>query len=200
MKKSEKNKPLPTPPTTAFGRKKPFEESEGNEPLTADRMAAAMVEGKLEEFLQQEMPDNEYARNLATMMLGMTGMMPGTGVTQEAQPASNPQQSPEGAMPEQMVAAGNIPEDVRSAIQSGDVQGVMDKLRREHLKRNPGAGAESPEPAAKETVRPQDMPAIDKETIDALIGIAQENNVTLDWIILRAIKMYVREYRKSGRL
>ena len=38
-------------------------------------MAQAAAEGKLDEFLKQEMPDNEYARNLASMMMGMTGMM-----------------------------------------------------------------------------------------------------------------------------
>ena len=41
-------------------------------------MAAAAAEGKLEDFLKQEMPDNEYARNLANMMMGMTGMMSGS--------------------------------------------------------------------------------------------------------------------------
>ncbi|HUI45344.1 MAG TPA: hypothetical protein VL122_05070 [Nitrospirota bacterium] len=202
MKKTDKNKPLPTPPTSAFGRKKPFEESKGHESLTADRMAAAMVEGKLDEFLKQEMPDNEYARNLATMMLGMTGMLPGAGAPQEVPPASEHRKPPslEGAIPEQAIAAADVPEDVQSAIQGGDVQGLMDMLRREHLRRNPGASAELPETATPEAVQTQEMPTIDKETIDSLICIAKENNVTLDWMILRAIKVYVREYRNSGRL
>jgi hypothetical protein len=43
-------------------------------------------------------------------------------------------------------------------------------------------------------------PAIDKDVIDALIQIASDNSVTLDWIILRAIKLYVQEYQKTGRL
>jgi hypothetical protein len=78
MKKSDKEKPLPKPPTSAFGRKeRPDQEDQTT--LLADRMAAAMAEGKLDEFLKQEMPDNEYARNLATMMMGMTGMMPAGG-------------------------------------------------------------------------------------------------------------------------
>ncbi len=202
MKKTGKNKPLPTPPTVPFGRRKPFEESKGHEPLTADRMAAAMAEGKLDEFLKQEMPDNEYARNLATMMLGITGMMPGTGVLQGAHPASGSQQppSPEGEMPEKGVSAGDAPEDIQSAIQDGNVQGVMDILRREYQKRNPGANEEVPKTATMESANPQDMPIFDKETIDALMSIAKENDVTLDWIILRAIKVFVREYAKSGRL
>jgi len=202
MKKTDKIKPLPTPPTTAFGRKKPFEETDVREPLTADRMAAAMVEGNLEEFLKQEMPDNEYARNLTTMMLGMTGMLPGAGAPQGVPAASEPQQlrSPAAAAPEQAMTAVNVPADVQNAVQGGDVQGLMDMLRREHLKRSPEAIAGLPETAATGADKPQDLPVIDKETIDALICIAKENNVTLDWIILRAIKVYVREYGNSGRL
>ncbi|HUI46766.1 MAG TPA: hypothetical protein VL122_12375 [Nitrospirota bacterium] len=202
MKKTDKNKPLPTPPITVFGRKKTIEEDESRELPTADRMAAAMVEGKLDEFLKQEMPDNEYAQKLATMMLGMTGMIPGAGAPQGVPPVSEPLHplSPEGAIPVQAIAAANVPTDVHSAIQGGDVQGLMDMLRREHQKRNPGASSEISETAATEAAKPQDIPAIDKETIDALICIAKENNVTLDWIILRAIKVYVREYGNSGRM
>ena len=44
------------------------------------------------------------------------------------------------------------------------------------------------------------QPAIDKEMIDALVQIASENSVTVDWIILRAIKLYVQEYQKTGKL
>jgi 3-polyprenyl-4-hydroxybenzoate decarboxylase len=30
--------------------------------------------------------------------------------------------------------------------------------------------------------------------------IASENHVTVDWIIMRALKLYLEEYRKTGRL
>ncbi len=73
---SDKERPLPKPANKAFGRKNSSEQQEEQGSLLADRMAAAAAEGKLEEFLKQEMPDNEYARNLANMMMGMTGMMP----------------------------------------------------------------------------------------------------------------------------
>jgi len=191
MTKPKKEKPLPKPPATPFGGKKAFAREEDQEPLTADRMAAAMAEGKLDEFLQQEMPDNEYARNLATMMMGMTGMMPVAGA---------PAGTPEGASPEQTSATGEVPEDVRRAVLSGDAQGLMDMLRREHRKRGSGAGEELPQTAAAEPVKMQDIPAIDKELIDALVQVAQDNSVSLDWIILRAIKVYIQEYRKTGKL
>ncbi len=202
MKKTDKSKPLPTPSNVPFGRKKPFEENKGHESLTADRMAAAMAEGKLDEFLKQEMPDNEYARNLATMMLGMTGMMPETDVLHGAPPASKPQQPPslENDIPAQETAAGDVPEDIQNAIQGGNVQEVMGILRREHLKRNPEASEKLPKRATAEPCTPTDMPIFDKETIDALISIAKENDVTLDWLILRAIKVFVRDYANSGRL
>ncbi len=190
MTKTKKDKPLPKPSTTPFGGKKAFAREEDQEPLTADRMAAAMAEGKLDEFLQQEMPDNEYARNLATMMMGMTGMMPVAGA---------PAGTPEGALPEQ-TSAGEVPEDVRKAALSGDAKGLVDLLRREHRKRGSGAGEEVPETAAAEPVKTQDIPAIDKELVDALVQIAKDNSVTPDWIILRAIKVYIQEHRKTGKL
>jgi len=34
--------------------------------------------------------------------------------------------------------------------------------------------------------------------IDAMIEIAKENSFTMDWMILRAIKVYVEEYRRRG--
>jgi len=33
-----------------------------------------------------------------------------------------------------------------------------------------------------------------------MIQIAKDNSVTMDWIILRAIKVYVQEYLKNGKL
>ncbi len=190
---SNKEKPLPTPTNRAFGRGKKFGEEEEKTELTADRMAMAAAEGKLDEFLKKEMPDNEYARNLASMMMGMTGIMPTASET-----APQSRENKEAEHP----GATTVPEDVRKAIEGGDVQGLMEKLRREHQKRNPESG--SPEVVGAESVSgpamEQNAPAIDKELIDALIGIAQDNSVSLDWIILRAIKVYVQEYRKNGKL
>ncbi len=190
---SKREKPLPAPPQRPFGRGKKFEGEEEKTELTADRMAMAAAEGKLDEFLKKEMPDNEYARNLASMMMGMTGMMPGG-----AQPGSSVQENSGG----DTAGAAEVPEDVRRAIQGGDVQGLMEMLRREHQKRNPEA--EAPEAAEQTKTEPpsplQDAPQIDKELVDDLIRIAQDNNVSLDWIILRAIKVYVQEYRKNGKL
>jgi hypothetical protein len=163
-------------------------------------MAAAMAEGKLDEFLKQEMPDNAYARNLATMMMGMTGMMPPGGAPAPSHaPEGNEQATSfENAALGQTPSAEEVPEEVKKAIQGGDVRGLMDLLRQEHQKRMPGEETTPPEAAAAS--QPVDQPTIDKELIDAMIQIAKDNSVTMDWIILRAIKVYVEEYRKTGRL
>lgn len=189
---SRKEKSLPIPPNRPFGRKRNGEREEEQALLLSDRMAAAAAEGKLEEFLEKEMPDNEYARNLAKMMMGMTGMMPAAGVEMK-QPSASGRGSAEPA-----ASFHEIPEDVQRAIQGGDVKGLMDMLRREHQKRTPGAeeGPVEEAPAAHSA----DQPTIDKEIIDALIKIASDNGVTLDWLILRAIRVYVEEYRKTGKL
>lgn len=198
---SDKERPLPKPPTKAFGRKNSFENQEDQSSLVADRMAQAAAEGKLDEFLKKEMPDNEYARNLASMMMGMTGMnmdaMPQAPSKQEAG-----QQEPSASLSEESRA--EVPDDVREAILGGDMQTLMGLLRREHQKRNPESPLLNPEnvSAAAPAQQPlsQGMPGIDKAILDALVGIAADNSVTLDWIILRAIKVYVQEYQKTGKL
>lgn len=197
---SQNEKPLPKPPSTPFTRKRAGHHNDEQEPLTADRMAQAMAEGKLDEFLQKEMPDNEAARKMAAMMMGMTGMM-SMGGPPMAPPA--PEQRPsslEVNPAEQISPPGEVPEDVRRAIESGDVKGLKDLLRREYLKRTPGATFDTSEKVASPPPQPSGMPTIDKELIDAMIQIAKENSVTMDWMILRAIKVYVEEYRKTGKL
>ena len=118
-------------------------------------------------------------------------------------PAAQQQSSPAPDMnvTDQIPSPGEVPEDVRKAIESGDVKGLKELLRREYLKRTPGATFDtSEEVAAPPPPQASGMPMIDKELIDAMIQIAKENSVTMDWMILRAIKVYVEEYRKTGKL
>lgn len=164
------------PPFTTSGRKSHVEQNEDTAPLMTEQIAAAMAEGKLEEFLKDEIPDNDYARNLVSMMMGMTGMLPSESV-------SSPPAQP--------------PEDVLKAAQSGDVKGLMELLKREYGRHVPGALQTGSE---KSAVSPDEKPIIEKEIIDQLIKIASDNNATLDWLVLRAIKLYVEEYIKTGRL
>jgi hypothetical protein len=195
----QNDKPLPKPPSTPFGRKRAGEQREEQEPLTADRMAAAMAEGKLEEFLTEEIPDNEHARKLANMMMGMSGMMPAEAGFIPDQPAAAAREG-EARSSSRL----EVPAEVMKLVQDGNVKELMDILRQEHLKRSPdtaaSGSAESVSSPGAMPSQPGGMPTIDKELIDAMIRIAKENSVTVDWIILRAIKVYVQEYLKNGKL
>jgi hypothetical protein len=199
---TKQDNPLPKPPNSAFGRKNRFEQPDEQAALLADRMAAAMAEGKLDEFIKQEMPDNEYARNLTSMMMGMTGMLPMGGAPIAPPPVEQQPQSSGSVPTEQVLHAAEAPaevlEDVRKAIEGGDVKSLMELLRQEHRKRTPGSDPGTTEEAIAAPSPAQ--PAIDKDHVDALLQIAKDNSVSVDWLILRAIKVYVQEYQKTGRL
>lgn len=195
---SNREKPLPKPQRMAFGRKKRVEHEEEQEPLLADRMAAAAAEGKLDAFLESEMPDSAQARNLARMMLGMTGMMPvGEHPDPRSRGKTEQSASSESGAGER-TPTEDLPEEVLNAARGADVKGLVDLLRREHQKRTPGAdtvpGNDAP------TTKRTDQPEIGKDIIDELMRIASDNGVTIDWIILRAIKLYVEEHHKTGKL
>ena len=197
---TRKKRPLPKPPSSAFGHRTRFEEPEGGHALMADEMAAAMAEGKIEEFLQREMPDNEHARSLAMMMMGMSGMLPPQGLPPSAGEGAGEVPGDvrsEGAT-EKPSAAVQPPEDVLTAIHSGDVRGLMDILEREHKKRNPDAADMST--AEERMDNSGGLSKGEREVLDKLIEIASANNLALDWIVMRALKLYAREYEETGRL
>ena len=190
---SKKDKPLPKPQSTPFRKKRAFEE-DGNEPLMADQMAMAMSAGKLDEFMQKELPDNEHARKLAEMMMGMTGMsgmMPEgfSGATAPKKAESAPETATAGT--EEDGPAVTPPDDVVNAIKGADVNGLMHLLKREHKKRH--GGEDDPvEEAKKETGPTQPQAAIEKEILEQMFNIASDNNLSLDWIFFRALKRYVQ--------
>jgi len=211
---TQSDRPLPTPPRSRFGRDSQ-EEAEPASGMISDRMALAAAEGRLEEFLQHEIPGGDAARNLAMMMMGMSGMMPMEIPAGLPQAVATPSPAPPGS-DAQTASSPEVPPEVLAAIQQGDVANLMSILRAEHVKRTaPGAPADeapqapaspsaarppvpSPEPSAAASVA---GPAgIDTAIIDELIRISADNDVTVDWLMLRAVKLYVEEYRKTGRL
>ena len=216
---TENERPLPSPPRSRFGRDS-REETAPAAGMISDRMALAAAEGRLEEFLQHEIPEGDHARNLAMMMMGMSGMMP-MEIPSGLPPAGTPPDSGLAAPDAQPAVSPEVPPEVLAAIQQGDVANLMGILRAEHAKRS-GAGAGSNEapqaaaahdagrPAASLPVPSADssVPApasegragIDAASIDELIRISADNDVTVDWLMLRAVKLYVQEYRKTGRL
>lgn len=195
---SEKEKPLPRPPKTPFGKRR-FDEWEESAPLIADRMAAAMAQGKLDEFMKDEMPDNDYARTLAAIMMGMTGMAPPGGMPSAGGKIEEGHSGKgEGVKPSEEVRSGQPSEDVINAARAGDVKGLMEILAREHKKRMPESGSDLAE--EKEIQDSPGLSDIERKTLDQILRIASENNVSVDWIVLRALKLYIQEYQKTGRL
>ncbi len=198
---SEKEKPLPHPPSTPFGQKKRFEQGGDDSPLVADELAMAMAEGKLDEYIEQEMPDNEHARKLAMMMMGMSGMADLVQAPHKSA-AERPDEESAG-VPSEAKGPVQPPEDLVKAAADGDVRGLMEILRREHEKNKPGSILSETRieaPADKGLSAGQDATPVEKEMVEALAEIADENSLTMDWLILRAIKLYVQEYKKTGRL
>jgi hypothetical protein len=196
---SKKESPLPKPPKTPFGRKRRFEGDEKQGTLMADRMAMAMAEGKLDDFLEKEMPDSEHAKKLAEMMMGMSGMMPVGHMPEK--PAPKKKASPgknEAPSPGDLPPAAEPPEGVVDAVKGADVEGLMDLLKKEHTKRQGG----KPEPVKKkkDSAPAKNQVSIEKEVIEQLIKISADNSLGLDWIVFRALKRYVEEYRKTGNL
>lgn len=197
---SKEEKPLPKPPNTPFGRKRNFGEEEDRGSLMADRMAMAMSEGKLEEFLQKELPDNENARKLAEMVMGMTGMMPSGFSGIPSQKKEDPSEQTGTEQAEEKPSGVRPPEDIVDAVKSADVGSLVELLKREHKKR-------MPEGAEKRVVKEQEKAdsseptaALEKEILEELLKIAYSNDLSLDWIFFRALKRYVDEYKKTGNL
>jgi hypothetical protein len=188
----KKNKPLPKPPSTPFGRKKSFEEPRDDEPLMADQMAMAMSQGKLEEFLERELPDSDHARKLTEMMMGMAGMMPSGGPPPQGGKVKASKKKKDPSPP--------APDEVVSAAASGDVGSLVDLLKKEHKRRH-GITDEGEKEKKKKTGAPKQDPAVvEKEIIDQLIAIAADNSLSLDWIFFRALKRYIQDYQKTGNL
>ncbi|MEW6108456.1 MAG: hypothetical protein AB1632_04695 [Nitrospirota bacterium] len=193
---SGKEKPLPKPPSTPFGRKKRFEHVEEKEPLIADELAMAMAEGKFEEFLKNNLPDSEHARKLAEMMMGMTGMFSPGGLPEQKKYKSPDDSEAYESICTEEGKAPDPPREIVNAVQSGDVEGLMSLLYQERQKRISAAGLRSGETDDTQAGRH----IVEKEILDQMMKIASDNNVSQDWLLMRAIKLYIREYQRTGRL
>ena len=163
----------------------------------ADQMAMAMSQGKLNEFLQKELPDNEHARKLAEMMMGMSGMMPAGGIAPKTEEFSKEPASEEHG---KRSSDAQPPEDIANAVQAGDLQGIMGLLAKEHAKRTGSSITDTPHEEKNSNTPSSAEPIVDKEVVDELIKIASDNNISLDWLFFRALKRYVEEYKRTGNL
>ena len=157
----------------------------------------AMAKGSLDEFIQEELPDNEHARKLAEMMMGMTGM---TDMMSSGKPVSDKKKSDNNPVQAKGKKSSfdQPPEDVVNAVKSGDVQELTDLLKREHNKRSPDSVTDNVKDKKKKPASSQ--ATIEKATIEQMIKIAADNDLSIDWIFFRALKKYVEDYRKTGDL
>lgn len=89
-------------------------------------------------------------------------------------------------------------QDSIKAVCSGDVNSLKDLLAREHKKRMPGVTASRI--SEENTARFLEQPGIERELIEELMKIAADNGLSPDWVLIRALKVYVREYQKTGQL
>lgn len=190
----EKKLPLPQPGNRPFGTARPGEVREG-QTLMADALAMAAAEGRLDEFIKREMPDSEHARSLVAMMMGMTGMAGMAPPQAAGRPEAEKGPVSGDALPPVPEEAEPPPPEVVRAIEAGDVAGLMGLLKKEHERRAGVPAAEADAPASQPVLQ-----AAEQEVIDRLVAIAAQNGLTVDWLVLRALKLYVEEYRKTGRL
>jgi len=155
---------LPEPPQGPFSRKKTFGEDTGS-PQMADRLTAAMMEGRAEEFMDEEFGDIPGAKQLAMMMLGASGMSP----------ASVSPPKPAGKKPE------------TKAAKKSDAKATGKTSKKAPSK----SKTEAPDAEEQNFA---------KADLDTLLQIAAENNVSFDWVMARAVKLYARDYRTTGRI
>ncbi|MFC1769914.1 hypothetical protein ACFLZI_02510, partial [Nitrospirota bacterium] len=165
---SNKDKPLPRPPQTPFGKKRCFKNEELSEEALSDKMDIAMADigGTLPK--EVNVPQNEQEHLDVTIPTGLPD------------------------------------EELINAVMSGDVELLTRLLKKEHAK---SQGSPAPETATSEQSTPEDLPkddytlsdeepsttnsSIEKHTMMKLFKIASENDVSVDWIINRALKLYV---------
>jgi hypothetical protein len=90
------------------------------------------------------------------------------------------------------------PEEILKAVQSGDVKSLKELLAREHRKRMPDAADLSI--SEENAARFLEQPGMEKGVMDSILKIASDNGLPPDWVLVRALKVYVREYQRTGRL
>jgi len=131
--------------------------------------------------------------------MGMTGILPNEGgLPSDEEAACTPAEANETGQAQEGEGTA-VPEDVVKAVQAGDVEKLKELLAREKQKRTSGSVEESGE--APNPGQCQPAPSmIEKDMLDLMIKVAFDNKVSVDWLMARALKLYLEEYQKTGRL
>jgi len=186
--------PLPKPPKTPFGRDKWGLDREGEQgvPMLADRMAMAAAQGRLEEFIKTHIPDSDHARALAMMVLGMSGM------ADIVPPKSNINSDQPTDRASDNTPTPLAPEEMLKAVNSGDINSVKEILKEEYLRRSgPINDDPSNPPRLDNKIQPTDE---ERDLLQRLQKIASDNKTSTDWLMMRALKLYIEDYERTGRL
>jgi len=196
---SKKDRLLPQPPKKPFQRRRSFQENSPEEPLLADKLMRAGAEGTLEELMTQELPDSEYSKKLTELLMGLTGMMPTVNnLDHDHKDRKGTSAKNRTISREKEPHYDEPPEDIKQVVQSGDIKLLMELLYREHKKRMPDS--ESELSFDKNDHRSQKPSVVNKNLFDQMISIAAEHNVKQEWLLMRAIRLYIDEYNRTGRL
>lgn len=119
------------------------------------------------------------------------------------------------------VASPSTPpsEEIMKAAMSGDTKSLAEMLKKEHLRRQGADTQGQEETPAEAQHEPQQTegslpvgstaqdapegapePEMEKQVLMKLMKIASDNNVSIDWVINRALKLYVRDFEGTGRI
>ena len=190
---TEKKRPLPRPPRKPFV---PGGRAPGLPPAPGGGGDAP----------ERNLEEDPNARRLAEMMMGLTGMPPLAASAGGPGPDETAGDAAPGAPRESGPGTGRsapVPEDVMKAAAAGDVSSLIGLLRREHRERHGEADEAPPSSGTGGSPQPEkteESGFIEKEVLDALIRMARDNDVSVDWLIARALRLYVRDYRTTGRM
>ncbi len=202
-KEKKKERPLPRPP-----RKKAEQGFSGREEaggLMFDKLQEAIAQGKVEEFMKENMPEGQYARKLAEMMMGISGS---TLAFRPEGPEGKEGNGPGMKEDEAERPMLKVPKDVFQAAMEGNVNTLADLLKGEQVKTGaPLQKKKGMPPHEKEKEQPEGKEReeksgslLEKEVIDSLLEISVDNNLSMDWLIYRALKLYIKKYRETGQL
>ena len=206
---SESDRPLPTPPRSRFGRDSQEEPAPPGHDFRPD---GPRCRGRAPRGIPAARnPRGRSRRNLAMMMMGMSGMMP------MEMPAGLPRHPPTARHLRRPVRTPPSPRTSRprclrpssretwptswgssapSTRNDPALPTPVDERRRLR-----GLSAAAAGLRVQQRCPPPGGPGRhDAAIIEELIRISADNDVTVEWLMFRAVKLYVEEYRKTGRL
>ena len=130
-----------------------------------------------QEFVRPVYKKLTNARKLADVMMHASGMAP---TARPGPPPEKPRKEKGGARGKKAAGAARP----SAAKDAETLASLLGGTRNEEAE-GTGPGVEA---------------FLDKDVIDALMKIAEENRVSLEWLLARALRLYARDYVTTGRI